>query len=167
MSKAKDLIKELGSKQAATDTLSRNENNDCVVRAVQHAFGVDYIDAHHFCETKLNRVSGQGTYTGIYLPRIQQAFGKKISKMGRGGRLTRAKKSKVTRWSNEKSAFVKKRETLQVRYQVKEFVKEFNQGSYIVVVNAHAFALIDGKVIGNREDDRRLNREVWSAYKVK
>ena len=167
MSKAKDLIKELGSKQAATDTLSRNEDNDCVVIAVQHAFTVDYVDAHHFCETKLNRVSGQGTYTNQYLDKVTQAFGKRISKMGRGGRLTRAKKSKVTRWSNEKSAFVKKRETLQVRYQVKEFVKEFNQGSYIVVVNAHAFALIDGKVIGNREDDRRLNREVWSAYKVK
>jgi hypothetical protein len=167
MSKAKDLIKELGSKQAATDTLSRNENNDCVVRAVQHAFKVDYVDAHHFCETKLNRVSGQGTYTNQYLDKVTQAFGKRISKMGRSGRLTRAKKSKVTRWSNEKSAFVKKRETLQVRYQVKEFVKEFNQGSYIVVVNAHAFALVDGKIIGNREDDRRLNREVWSAYKVK
>ena len=167
MSKAKDLIKELGSKQAATDTLSRNENNDCVVRAVQHAFKVDYVDAHHFCETKLNRVSGQGTYTNQYLDKVTQAFGKRISKMGRSGRLTRAKKSKVTRWSNEKSAFVKKRVTLQVRYQVKEFVKEFSQGSYIVVVNAHAFALIDGKVIGNREDDRRLNREVWSAYKVK
>ena len=167
MSKAKDLIKELGSKQAATDTLSRNEDNDCVVIAVQHAFKVAYVDAHHFCETKLNRVSGQGTYTNQYLDKVTQAFGKRISKMGRSGRLTRAKKSKVTRWSNEKSAFVKKRETLQVRYQVKEFVKEFNQGSYIVVVNAHAFALIDGKVIGNREDDRRLNREVWSAYKVK
>jgi hypothetical protein len=167
MSKAKDLIKELGSKQAATDTLSRNENNDCVVIAVQHAFKVDYVDAHHFCETKLNRVSGQGTYTNQYLDKVTQAFGKRISKMGRSGRLTRAKKSKVTRWSNEKSAFVKKRETLQVRYQVKEFVKEFNQGSYIVVVNAHAFALIDGKIIGNREDGRRLNREVWSAYKVK
>jgi hypothetical protein len=167
MSKAKDLIKELGSKQAATDTLSRNEDNDCVVIAVQHAFKVDYVDAHHFCETKLNRVSGQGTYTNQYLDKVTQAFGKRISKMGRSGRLTRAKKSKVTRWSNEKSAFVKKRETLQVRYQVKEFVKEFNQGSYIVVVNAHAFALIDGKIIGNREDGRRLNREVWSAYKVK
>ena len=167
MSKAKDLIKELGSKQAATDTLSRSENNDCVVRAVQHAFEVDYVDAHHFCETKLNRVSGQGTYTNIYLDKVTQVFGKRISKMGRGGGLTRAKKSKVTRWSNEKSAFVKKRATLQVRYQVKEFVKEFNQGSYIIVVNAHAFALVDGKIIGNREDDRRLNREVWSAYKVK
>ena len=167
MSKAKDLIKELGSKQAATDSLSKSENNDCVVRAVQHAFGVDYVDAHHFCETKLNRVSGQGTYTGIYLPTIHQAFGKKISKMGRGGRLTRAKKTKVERWSNAKQKYTIRRQAVQVRYQVKEFVKEFNQGSYIVVVNAHAFALVDGKIIGNREDDRRLNREVWSAYKVK
>jgi len=167
MSKAKDLIKELGSKQAATDTLSRSEDNDCVVRAVQHAFGVDYIDAHHFCETKLNRVSGQGTYTNRYLDKVTQAFGKRISKMGRGGSLRRAKKTKVEKWSNAKQKYTIRRQAVQVRYQVKEFVKEFNQGSYIVVVNAHAFALIDGKIIGNREDDRRLNREVWSAYRVK
>ena len=167
MSKAKDLIKELGSKQAATDTLSRSEDNDCVVRAVQHAFGVDYIDAHHFCETKLNRVSGQGTYTNRYLDKVTQAFGKRISKMGRGGSLRRTKKTKVEKWSNAKQKYTIRRQAVQVRYQVKEFVKEFNQGSYIVVVNAHAFALIDGKIIGNREDDRRLNREVWSAYRVK
>jgi phosphopentomutase len=167
MSKAKDLIKELGSKQAATDTLSRNENNDCVVRAVQHAFKVDYVDAHHFCETKLNRVSGQGTYTGRYLGKVTQAFGKRINKMGRGGRLTRAKKTKVEKWSNAKQRFTSRRQKVQVRYQVKEFVKEFNQGSYIVIVNAHAFALVDGKIIGNWDDDRRLNREVRSAYKVK
>jgi len=167
MSKARELIKQLGSKQAATDTLSKSENNDCVVRAVQHAFGVDYIDAHHFCETKLNRKSGQGTYTGIYLPRIKQAFGKKINRMGKDGRITRAKKSKVTRWSNEKSAFVKKRVTLQVRYKVKDFVKKFSVGKYIVIVRGHAFALVEGKVIGNLEDSKRLTREVWSAYKVK
>jgi len=167
MSKARELIKQLGSKQAATDTLSKSENNDCVVRAVQHAFGVDYIDAHHFCETKLNRKSGQGTYTGIYLPRIKQAFGQKINRMGKDGRITRVKKSKVTRWSNEKSAFVKKRVTLQVRYKVKDFVKKFSVGKYIVIVRGHAFALVEGKVIGNLEDSKRLTREVWSAYKVK
>jgi hypothetical protein len=151
MSKARELIKQLGSKQAATDTLSKSENNDCVVRAVQHAFGVDYIDAHHFCETKLNRKSGQGTYTGIYLPKIKQAFGQKINRMGKDGRITRVKKSKVTRWSNEKSAFVKKRVTLQVRYKVKDFVKKFSVGKYIVIVRGHAFA----KVIGNLEDSGR------------
>ena len=167
MSKAKDLIKELGSKQAATDTLSRNEDNDCVVIAVQHAFKVDYVDAHHFCETKLNRVSGQGTYTNQYLDKVTQAFGKRISKMGRGGRLTRAKKSKVTRWSNEKLAFVKKRVTLQVCYQVKEFKKKYAQGRYILIVQGHAFAMVDGVIAGNCEDSRRLNRRVLSAYRVR
>ena len=39
------------------------KNNDCVVRAVSHAFDVDYIEAHHFCEMKLHRKSGDGTYT--------------------------------------------------------------------------------------------------------
>ena len=167
MSKARELIKQLGSKQAATDTLSKSENNDCVVRAVQHSFGVDYVDAHHFCETKLNRVSGQGTYTGRYLPKIKQAFGQKINKMGKGGRITRDQKSKVEKWSNDKQKYVVKRETIQVRYKVKDFVKKFNVGKYIVIVRGHAFALVEGKVIGNLEDSKRLTREVWSAYKVK
>jgi hypothetical protein len=167
MSKARELIKQLGSKQAATDTLSKSENNDCVVRAVQHSFGVDYVDAHHFCETKLNRVSGQGTYTGIYLPKIKQAFGQKINKMGKGGRITRNQKSKVEKWSNDKQKYVVKRETVQVRYKVKDFVKKFSVGRYIVIVRGHAFALVEGKVIGNLEDSKRLTREVWSAYKVK
>jgi hypothetical protein len=112
-------------------------------------------------------LSGQGTYTGIYLPKIKQAFGQKINRIGKDGRITRVKKSKVTRWSNEKSAFVKKRETLQVRYKVKEFIKKFPIGKYIVIVNAHAFALVEGEVMGNWNDSKRLNREVWSAYKVK
>jgi hypothetical protein len=167
MSKAKELIKQLGSKQAATDILSRSENNDCVVRAVQHSFGVDYVDAHHFCETKLYRVSGQGTYTGIYLPKIKQAFGKKINRMGKDGRITREQKSKVEKWSNDKQKYVVKREVVQVRYKVKDFVKKFSVGRYIVIVRGHAFALVDGEVIGNLNDSKRLTREVWSAYKVK
>ena len=167
MSKARELIKQLGSKQAATDTLSKSEKDDCVVRAVQHSFGVDYIDAHHFCETKLNRVSGQGTYTGIYLPKIKQAFGKKINRMGKGGRITRDQKSKVEKWSNDKQKYVVKREVVQVRYKVKDFVKKFSVGKYIVIVRGHAFALVEGEIMGNWNDAKRLNREVWSAYKVK
>jgi len=167
MSKAKELIKQLGSKEAATDILSKSENNDCVVRAIQHSFGVDYVDAHHFCETKLKRVSGQGTYTGRYLPKIKQAFGQKVNRMGKGGRITRDQKSKVEKWSNDKQKYVVKRETVQVRYKVKDFVKKFSVGKYIVIVRGHAFALVEGKVIGNLEDSKRLTREVWSAYKVK
>jgi hypothetical protein len=167
MSKAKELIKQLGSKQAATDALSKSENNDCVVRAVQHSFGVDYVDAHHFCEIKLKRVSGQGTYTGIYLPKIKQAFGQKINRMGKGGRITREQKSKVEKWSNDEQKYIVKRETIQVRYKVKDFLKKFSMGKYIVIVRGHAFALVEGEIMGNWGDGNRLNREIWSAYKVK
>ena len=167
MSKAKELIKQLGSKDAATDALSNSENNDCVVRAVQHSFNVDYVDAHHFCETKLNRVSGQGTYTGIYLPKIKQAFGKKITRMGKGGIITRDQKSKVEKWSNAKQKYVMKRKVVKVRYKVKDFIKKFSMGRYIVIVRGHAFALVEGEVIGNWSDNKRLTREVCSAYKVK
>ena len=62
MTEAKKLIKKLG-KEEASCVLSSKENNDCVVRAVSHAFEVDYIEAHHFCEHKLHRKSGDGVYT--------------------------------------------------------------------------------------------------------
>jgi len=167
MSKAKKLIKELGSKQAATETLSSNESNDCVVRAIQHTFDVDYVDAHHFCETKLNRVSGQGVYTNRYLSKVTQAFGRKVNKMGRNGTLTREKKTKVETWSSAKQKWVKKSKIVKVSYQVKEFKKKYAQGRYILIVQGHAFAMVDGVIAGNCEDSRRLNRRVLSAYRVR
>jgi len=169
---AKQLIKELGSKQMASEKLSATENNDCVVRAVQHAFGVDYVDAHHFCELKLMRENNDGVYTSIYLPKIKQAFGLKIKPLGKKSDygnyryLTRPQKSKVKRWSNAKQKWVTKREIKQVHYKVKEFVKAHSEGRYIVCVKGHAMALVDGKIIGNWRDDKRLTRKVTSAYKV-
>jgi hypothetical protein len=169
---AKQLIKELGSKQMASEKLSSNENNDCVVRAVQHAFGVDYVDAHHFCELKLMRESGEGVYTSIYLPKVKQAFGLKIKPLGKKSdygnyrHLTGPQKSKVERWSNAKQKWVMKREVKQVQYKVKEFVKAHSEGRYIVCVKGHAMALVDGEIIGNWRDDKRLTRKVISAYKV-
>ena len=80
---ARKLIKELGDKQMASEKLSSTENNDCVVRAVQHTFGVDYVDAHHFCEVKLMREPQDGVYTSMYLPKVKQAFGLKIKQLGK------------------------------------------------------------------------------------
>tara|TARA_R110000772_G_scaffold183185_1_gene294379 strand:+ start:2100 stop:2624 length:525 start_codon:yes stop_codon:yes gene_type:complete len=170
--KAKELIKELGSKQMASDKLSQLENNDCVVRAVQHAFGVDYIDAHHFCEIKLHRVSGDGVYTSRYLPKVKQAFGQKVKMIGKplfkGGtkRPLRKKKTKMEKWSNAKQKYCKVRRVVDVAYKVKEFVKDNSEGVFIVCVKGHAMALVNGKIIGNWNDGKRLNREVMTAYQV-
>ena len=171
MTEAKKLIKKLG-KEEASCVLSSKENNDCVVRAVSHAFEVDYIEAHHFCEHKLHREAGDGTYTQRYMPKIKQAFGKKMKQLGKASKysdfrhITRPQKSKVEKYSHAKSKWVTKREIVQVPYKVNEFVKAHSKGNYIVTVNGHAFALINGVIKGNWQDDKRLTRKVNSAYKV-
>jgi hypothetical protein len=172
MSKSRDLIKKIG-KTAATEIICSGENGDCVVRAIQHSFNVDYLDAHHFCEVKLHRNAGEGTYTGRYLHLVKQAFGLKINMMGRtlqygngNKRLTRLVKHKTTKWSNAKQKWIPTKIMKKVPYKVKGFIKEYSEGSYIVVVRRHAFALVNGVVMGNFEDDKRLTRDVVSAYKV-
>ena len=103
---AQRLITKFGIPEASS-MLSNKEENDCVVRAVSHAFDVDYIKAHHFCEMKLHRKSGKGTYTSWYLPNIKQAFGKKIKQLGKTRKysdykwITRPQKSKVEKWVGE------------------------------------------------------------------
>ncbi|MDA9268236.1 hypothetical protein N9P60_00560 [bacterium] len=171
MTEAKKLIKEFG-KEEASCVLSTRENNDCVVRAVSHAFEVDYVDAHHFCEFKLHRVTGNGVYTSRYMPLINQAFGKKLKQLGKANKysdfrhITRPQKSKTEVYSNAKQKWVTKRVVKQVQYKVNEFVKAHSEGNYIVTVKGHAFALIDGVIKGNWDDAKRLTRKVNSAYKV-
>ena len=171
MKEAKKLIKEFG-KEEASCVLSTRENNDCVVRAVSHAFNVDYVDAHHFCEFKLHRISGDGVYTSRYMPKVKQAFGKKLKQLGKASKysdfrhITRPQKSKTEVWSNAKQKRVTKRVVKQVQYKVNEFVKAHSEGNYIVTVKGHAFAIIDGEILGNYGDAKAVNKKINSAYKV-
>ena len=171
MTEAKKLINKYG-KEEASCVLSTRENNDCVVRAVSHAFEVDYVDAHHFCEHKLHRVTGNGVYTSRYMPLINQAFGKKLKQLGKASKyndtrhVTRPQKSKTERYSHAKQKWVTKRVVKHVQYKVNEFVKAHSEGNYIVTVNGHAFALVNGVIKGNWDDAKRLTRKVNSAYKV-
>ena len=75
-------------------------------------------------------------------------------------------KTKKTMWSNAKQKFIKTRREVQMPYKVKEFIKTFPIGTYLVTVRAHAIAIINGKIIGNWNDDKKINREVFSAYKI-
>jgi|TARA_R110002020_G_scaffold397540_3_gene607668 hypothetical protein len=147
--------------------MASQETNDCVVRAVKHAFDVEYSDAHYFCETKLKRKRFEGTFTNMYLPKVKQAFNKKIKKLGKktDWGTIRLSRPKNTRYYDPRTGRYKRR-IERVPFKVKDFVKAHPNGSYIIVVRRHAFALIDGDVRGNWDDDKRANREVISAYQV-
>lgn len=147
--------------------MARQETNDCVVRAVKHAFDVEYSDAHYFCETKLNRVRRQGTYTNMYLPAVKQAFNKKIKRLGRKNEWGRVvlSRPKNTRYYDPKTRKYKRR-IERTPFKVKEFIKAHPKGSYILTVRGHAFALVNGVVKGNWDDGKKENREVIAAYQV-
>lgn len=147
--------------------MEKNESNDCVVRAVRSAFDVEYSDAHYFCETKLNRKRCEGTYTNWYLPKIKQAFNKKIKRLGKKndwGRVELTRPKNTRYWDPETSEY--KRRIERVPFKVKEFVKAHPKGSYIITVRGHAFALVNGVVKGNWNDGKRENREIIAAYQV-
>ena len=172
MSEAKKLIQKFGI-QEASNKLENQEDNDCVVRALMHTLEITYAEAHHLCETKLNRYPGKGVFTNVYLPKIKQAFGKKIKQLGKtinvanGYKdLTRIKKTKKTKYSWTKQKYVTKRVEVRVPYKVKEFIKEYPTGNYFVTVRGHAIAIKNGKIIGNWNDDKKINREIQSAYKI-
>jgi hypothetical protein len=172
MSKAKELIKKFGI-QEASDKLENQEDNDCVVRALMHTLGITYAESHHLCETKLNRKPGYGVFTNVYLPKVKQAYGKKIKQLGKPSNfvngfktLTRTKKTKQQKWSNTKQKYVTKRVEVQVPYKVKEFIKEYPTGNYFVTVRGHAISIIDSQIIGNWNDGEKINREIQSAYKI-
>jgi hypothetical protein len=172
MSKAKELIKKFGI-QEASDKLENQEDNDCVVRALMHTLGITYAEAHHLCETKLNRKPGYGVFTNVYLPKVKQAYGKKIKQLGKPSNfvngfktLTRTKKTKQQKWSNTKQKYVTKRVEVQVPYKVKEFIKEYPTGNYFVTVRGHAISIIDSQIIGNWNDGEKINREIQSVYKI-
>jgi hypothetical protein len=172
MSEAKELIKKFGI-QEASDKLENQEDNDCVVRALMHTLGITYAEAHHLCETKLNRKPGYGVFTNVYLPKVKQAYGKKIKQLGKPSNfvngfktLTRTKKTKQQKWSNTKQKYVTKRVEVQVPYKVKEFIKEYPTGNYFVTVRGHAISIIDSQIIGNWNDGEKINREIQSAYKI-
>ena len=48
---------------------------------------------------------------------------------------------------------------------VKTFLREYNVGTYLIHVRSHCFAIIDGVVIGNVCDSRRLKARICNAYK--
>jgi len=48
---------------------------------------------------------------------------------------------------------------------VKTFLSDYNVGKYLIHVSGHAFAIINGVVVGNSCDSRRLKARVIEVYK--
>lgn len=139
--------------------IAKGESNDCVVRAISSAFQMHYDRAHEFVRVKFGRQNRKGTRFFVGGMRRMEDDGQDINlksfeSMGdQHGRM--AYEVKV------KDKVVKRKMTTGT------FIKKYPVGRYLVVVNGHAFSIINGEVVGNEEDAKMKKRVIVSAFKVK
>ena len=132
--------------------LAKQETNDCVVISLSSAFEINYESAHEFARTRFGRKNRQGTRGFIeIMDRLS------ISKLT----INNKKFSPVTTIvpDNKPSSQLKK-------MTVNQFIMKNPKGTFIMVVNGHAFTIKNGVVVGNFEDSVKIKRRVLRAYKV-
>ena len=152
--------------------IQANDNNNCSVRSLASAFKVSYKKAYYGAQMLWNRQDGCGIY-GFEADRLggMRLWGKKSERMGK--MIT----EKGEHGDYEVNLFTK--ETLGKWYPIGggekkfrrmstgTFFKTYTEGSYILVVNGHMFAYVDGQVQGNYSDATMLKRPIESAFKIK
>jgi hypothetical protein len=143
------------------------ETSDCVVRAFAASTGKPYQEAHQFVATHLGRRPRQGTNTHRIIKCLNDGFalGVKFEAVGdrktvyyEGGQSYIAIAPGTTYRAGNK--------VFNRAMTLYTFLKEYPKGSYFVLVRAHAFAVVDGVIIGNYQDAKKLRTRLNGVYKV-
>jgi hypothetical protein len=131
---------------------SKNENNDCFVRAISTATGSSYDSAHAFVKERFQREDKKGTFVELNLePNLKSHTIDELSKVD---------KSKVVNTYKLYGELIDRQKT------VKSFIKDNQKGTYIVLVSKHAFTVKDGVLIDNKGMEFKPTRKVQGAIKV-
>jgi hypothetical protein len=138
--------------------IAKNETNDCAVNAISSAFQMHYDRAHEFLRVKFGRVNRKGT----------KFFVGGMRRMENDGQDINLKSFESMGDQNGRMAYdVKvKGEVVKRKMTTGTFIKKYPVGRYLVVVNGHAFSIINGEVVGNEEDAKMKKRVIVSAFKV-
>jgi len=142
----------IGYNESAT---AKSERNDCVVRAVASTFNLKYDTAHKFVADEFGRQPRKGTFgTAIKLSNRDNILGIKYKLIPKLNLLYPG------------SDIHQKKGKEPVNIPLRLFLERFPKGKYFVLVKRHAFSVIDGVVIGNKNDGDRLKAKILFALKV-
>jgi hypothetical protein len=132
--------------------LAQTETNDCFVRAVASAYQVSYDKAHSWVKKYFKRKNNKGTSNVIF---FMEQFAKVRKKLN--GKYPKVIPN-LKKFDSTKSKF--KRTTLN------QFIKKYSNGTYILIVQGHAFTLMNGFVVGNPSDSTKIKKIVHNAFKI-
>ena len=153
-------------KIARQTSLGANEKNDCVVRAFMAALDISYASAHSFVKKYLNRRDREGTFTSSYIQNVlgKVKNGKKIQMYG----VSPTHDYLIGYYIKKAKVITNPRYKVKRPYTLSSFIESHPTGRYVVIVNHHAVAVVDGKLYGNtREGSKEIKRRVHFVVECK
>ena len=161
-----------GYEVSGSNAIAAVEKNDCTVRAIANACGVDYTQAHRFVARTFKRKKGKGVKG--FMDGLDKITNNVIT-FDKPYQLSIFTDGPTVKTIKGIGRSPKKGGTLanpqykhkKVAYTVKSFAQQFTKGNYIVVVDKHALAINDGVVVDNSNYQHGgYRRPVEGAYQV-
>jgi hypothetical protein len=145
--------------------LAQVEDNDCVVRAFMVALDITYDQAHAWVKKGLNRKSRKGTFMNAYSKNIigKTKNGKKISFIG-----IHPSRAFMKHSFGSNKPLVNTKYKKPTGYTLKSFIENNPVGRFVLIVQGHAVAVVNGVLYGNSgENFCGLYRSVWFGFECK
>ena len=145
--------------------LGKNENNDCVVRAFAAALDLPYNQAHAWVKKELNRKDRKGTFMSAYSKNIigKTKNGKKINYIG-----SHPSRDFMKYSIGSDKILVNPKYKTKTGYTLKSFMENNPVGRFVLIVQGHAVAVVNGVLYGNRDEQYKgLYRSVWFGFECK
>ena len=135
-------------KQGAAVQLN-NDHNNCSVLALAATTGKSYDEAFRIAETMWFRQRKKGVRTNTLVTYFTQTLGAKKVDTKKVYHIKHSKKDVICKMT------------------VGTFAKEYPTGNYYVLVNTHALAINDGKILDHVNLLPKSKRIVKHAWKIK
>lgn len=148
MKNINDIIKANGPA-----SLMNGDNNSCTVKALSATFGISYDEAYEYAAKTWGRVKGKGVFTSSILRSFPDSFDSSRTVFG-----TTVERVKATKDYKQPDKTIKTR-----KMTLATFATTYKTGTYYILVNGHALAVIDGEVVDFKEE---LGRKVKYAWRV-
>jgi hypothetical protein len=161
----KDLFVDSIKLAKSQSNIAKKEDNDCVVRAFMAALDIPYDQTHAWVKKNMKREDRKGTYTGNAVKSVEGKTknGYKVNFIG----LNPSKKYWEKLVGSNK-ILVNPKYKKQTGYTLKSFMENNPVGRFVLIVQGHAVAVVDGVLYGNTNENKHgIYRSVYFGWSIK
>lgn len=125
---------------AKDSIIAKGETKDCVVYAMASSFGISYDEAHEVAHRVFCREDKKGVPTLAIMQGVKEFAERGLSVNG---------KTIKEYLVNPRKTYHLHGKDIARRNRVSTFVKEHNQGTYLILTGNHALTIKEGEMIDN------------------